>query len=337
MPRSNQSQLDRLLDTRICDLNVSLEGSAVDECIDRLRVELHNTGLGRFRPHFWVADEWCSPVGVPGVGVPFYLLSPQLMKLEKKMMFEVEGRTRQECMQLLRHEAGHAFQHAYNLQRKKRWQKLFGKASDAYPDMYRPDPMSQDYVQHLDGWYAQAHPVEDFAETFAVWLAPRSDWRQDYGQSLARKKLQYMGDLAEEFGNTPQPVRTKKRSFAIFKLKHTLRQHYERRQAHYSPGRNEEYDSDLLKVFATSERYYRNEAAAAFLRRNRKQIREQVSLFTGKYQITVDQVMGEMIERCRELKLRLQKSERQTKLDFAIMLTMHSVHLLHRRDKWHPL
>ena len=25
---------------------------------------------------------------------------------------------------------------------------------------------------HLDPWYAQSHPDEDFAETFAVWLTP---------------------------------------------------------------------------------------------------------------------------------------------------------------------
>ena len=328
---------DELLDTRMCDLHVTLQGTWLQSCVDRACAELSAAGLRRFRPHFWIADEWCSPIGVPGVGIPFYLAHPRMTRLEKRMMFEVEGKTRQECMMLLRHELGHAFQHAYNLQRKKRWQKLFGRASEEYPDFYRPNPMSKDFVQHLDGWYAQAHPVEDFAETFAVWMAPRSNWETNYRQSPAKKKLEYIGELAQELGDTPQPVRTKKRSYALSKLKHTLRQHYERRQAHYTPGFNEEYDSDLLKIFSNSERHSRTEAAAAFLRRNRRQIREQVALFTGEYQFTVDQVMSEMIQRCRDLKLRLQKSERQTKLDFAIMLTMHTVHILHRRDTWHPL
>jgi hypothetical protein len=116
-----------------------------------------------------------------------------------------------------------------------------------------------------------------------------------------------------------------------------LRRHYERRQEHYSPGFSDEYDRDLLKIFSDSARYRNNETAASFLRRNRRQIREQISLFTGEYQFTVDQVLRDIMGRCRELRLRLIKGERQTKLDFAIMLTVHTVHLLHRRDTWHPL
>ena len=30
------------------------------------------------------------------------------------------------------------------------------------------------------GAYAASHPEEDFAETFAVWLTPRSNWRQSF-------------------------------------------------------------------------------------------------------------------------------------------------------------
>ena len=123
----------------------------------------------------------------------------------------------------------------------------------------------------------------------------------------------------------------------VTRLRHTLRRHYERRQDHYSPGFSDEYDRDLHKIFSDSARYRNNETAASFLRRNRRQIREQISLFTGEYQFTVDQVLRDIIGRCRELRLRLTKGERQTKLDFAIMLTVHTVHLLHRRDTWHPL
>ena len=45
---------------------------------------------------------------------------------------------------------------------------------------YTPDPNSRAYVQHLDYWYAQSHPFEDYAETFAVWLRPSSRWKRRY-------------------------------------------------------------------------------------------------------------------------------------------------------------
>ena len=127
-----------------------------------------------FRPRFWLSDEWFSPAGVPGVGIPFYLAHPRLMRLERHQMFEVEGGTREGCLRLLRHELGHAVDHAYRLSRRKDWRDVFGSASLPYPDAYRPNPASKRFVQHLDGWYAQAHPDEDFAETFAVWMTPRA-------------------------------------------------------------------------------------------------------------------------------------------------------------------
>jgi hypothetical protein len=259
------------------------------------------------------------------------------MRLERQMMFEVEGGTRADCMRLLRHESGHALQHAYNLQRRKRWQRVFGHASEPYPDFYRPNPSSKGFVEHLDGWYAQAHPVEDFAETFAVWLAPGASWRKQYEHSSALAKLEYIDDLAVELADRKAQVRSRARPYSLSRLRYTLRRHYERRQDHYSPGFSDEYDRDLLKIFRDSARYRNNETAASFLRRNRRQIREQVSRFTGEYQFTIDQVLRDIMGRCRELRLRLTKGERQTRLDFAIMLTVHTVHLLHRRDTWHPL
>lgn len=328
---------EELLDVRLCDLGLTVAGTWLEDCTQRLHEELSARGLRHFRPHTWLADEWCSPDGIPGIGIPFYLAHPRLIRLERQMMFEVEGGTRTDCMRLMRHEAGHALQHAYNLQRRRRWQRAFGRASEPYPEFYRPNPVSKSFVEHLDGWYAQAHPVEDFAETFAVWLAPRSQWRRQYEGWPALRKLKYVDELASELSDKRPQVSTRARPYSLSRLRYTLRTHYTRRQAHYSPGFSQEYDRDLLKIFSDSPRYRNNETAASFLRRNRRQIREQVALFTGEYQFTVDQVLRDIMGRCRELRLRLTKGERQTKLDFAIMLTVHTVHLLHRRDTWHPL
>ena len=158
----------------------------------------------------------------PGIAIPFYLAHPRLMKLEKKMMLDVEGGTWSECMAILRHEAGHAVQHAYQLQRRRRWQQLFGPSSKRYPRYYRPNPASRRYVQHLRLWYAQSHPDEDFAETFAVWLRPRSNWRTRYAGWPALKKLEYVDELMDEIAGKRPLITTRERVDPLHELSETL-------------------------------------------------------------------------------------------------------------------
>src|SRR4029453_18704912 len=167
---------DKLLDLRICDLNATIEGSALEERVAQLRAELAARGLSKFDPHFWLSAEGFSPDGVPGVAIPFYLAHPRLEKLERTQMLEVEGGTPEWCMKILRHEAGHAIDNGYKLRQRRRGQQIFGPSYIHYPDYYTPKPYSKSFVLHLDSWYAQSHPDEDFAETFAVWLNPKSDW-----------------------------------------------------------------------------------------------------------------------------------------------------------------
>ncbi len=187
----------KLLDTRICDLDLRIEDSELEARIRQLRKELRNQGFV-FRPHFWLSEEWYSPDGVPGVGIPFFLAHPRLKSLENERMLEVEGGTRDWCMKLLRHETGHAVVNAYQLHRRRSWQQHFGKSSVKYPDSYLPRPYSKRFVIHLDNWYAQSHPDEDWAETFAVWLTPRFDWRARYRGWPALKKLEYIDTLMNE-------------------------------------------------------------------------------------------------------------------------------------------
>ena len=52
--------------------------------------------------------------------------------------------------------------------------------------------LAAQHSHSLEGWYAQSHPVEDFAETFAVWLAPRSNWRAQYENWPALRKVEYI-------------------------------------------------------------------------------------------------------------------------------------------------
>jgi hypothetical protein len=130
---------EQLLDLRMCDLDLRLEGTFYQEPIAQLYRELEARSL-TFRPHFWISDEWFTPDGVPGIAVPFYLAHPRLAKLEASQMLEVEGGTRDWCMRILRHEAGHAIENAYLLRCRRRRQKHFGRSSQPYPEYYTPRP-----------------------------------------------------------------------------------------------------------------------------------------------------------------------------------------------------
>ena len=145
----------KLLELRLCDLNLKLEGSKANNLLHKLYQELDSKGL-KFVPHAWIGDDWYSPDGIPGLSIPFFVIHPRLSQLERTMIGEVEGGTSKSCMQLLRHEAGHAIDNAFHLRKKKLRQELFGLSSTPYPENYEPMPYSKNYVRHLDDLYAQA-------------------------------------------------------------------------------------------------------------------------------------------------------------------------------------
>ncbi|MGE0118551.1 MAG: putative zinc-binding metallopeptidase [Dongiaceae bacterium] len=329
---------ERLLRLRLKDLDVTVEGTWLEDRLGDLHDELGRRGL-RITPHAWLSDEWFSPVATPGIAIPFYLAHPRLMRLERKMMDDVEGGTVPECMRILRHEAGHVLQHSYRLQRRRRWQQLFGRSSTRYPDHYRPNPASKNYVQHLRLWYAQSHPDEDFAETFAVWLKPRSDWRRRYAGWPALKKLDYVDELMAEIA-TERPLLTGRLEIdPLRRLGRTLAEHYERKRALYALDPPTVYDRDLRRLFIDGPGHRRSPAAAVFLRRNRAKIRRLVAKWTRDYQPAMDAVLADMIARCRDLRLRAVGSERQLVVDFAVLLIARTVDSLYNpsRRQWFAL
>lgn len=320
---------EQLLDLRLCDLPLSVAGSWLEARIDELYRELEARDL-TFRPHFWLSAEWFTPDGVPGVAIPFYLAHPRLMRLEKAQMLEVEGGTPQWCMQILRHEAGHAFDNAYALRRRLRRRRLFGSPAVPYPDFYLPKPYSKSFVLHLDSWYAQSHPDEDFAETFAVWLTPDSQWRQRYADwPVTLRKLEYMDQLMRDVARRAPIVTTRRRVEPIERLRSTLRRHYARKRKHYGLERPNFYDRDLRRLFSADLAYRHNRRASSFIHRVRKEVRRLVAEWTGSYQYTIDRVMEDMIRRCDELHLRLKYPEDRTRLDFTMLVTVQTMNHLH--------
>ena len=319
---------EELLDVRFNELGLTIEGSWLEPRITDLRNELRARGL-TFEPHFWLSSEWFSPDNVPGVAIPFYLAHPRLMRLEKAQMLDVEGGTPEWCLQILRHEAGHAFDNAYELRKRRRRLRMFGSPSTPYPDFYLPRPYSKSFVLHLDSWYAQSHPDEDFAETFAVWLTPDSDWRVRYTDWPALKKIEYVDELMAEIAGRKPAVATRRRVEPIERLRSTLRRHYLKKREHYGIQHPNFYDRDLRHLFSDGPEHRRNAKASRFIYRVRRDVRPLVAEWTGAYQYTIEQVIEDIIRRCDELNLRLKYPEPRTQLDFTMLLTVQTMNYLH--------
>ncbi len=327
-PRWAEWSEEKLLDTRLCDLGLEVEGPLLAECIQQIERELDRRGF-RFRPHYWLSEEFFCPDGIPGIAIPFYLAHPRLMQIERKQVFEAEGGSKETCTRILRHELGHALDHAYCLHRRRNWQKHFGKSSTPYPDFYQPKPISKRFVVHLDFWYAQSHPDEDFAETFAVWLKPRALWRKRYEGWPAIRKLEYVNELMGEIAPTKPLVNTKATFEPLSRNRRTLRDYYEEKKSRLSGEYPEFYDHHLQRLFSDAKAHARHESASAFIRRNRRFIRGAIAQWTGEYEYMIDLVLKEMSLRCRELKLKVAGREDQTIMDLAVLVTVHMMNYLH--------
>jgi hypothetical protein len=319
---------EKLLEVRLCDLHLSIEGTELEPRIAQLNTELETRGLA-FRPHYYLSDEWFTPDGVPGIAIPFYLAHPRLARLEQKEMLEVEGGDAESCLRILRHEAGHAIDNAYRLRRRPTRRRLFGDPNVDYPEYYTPKPYSKSFVQHLDHWYAQSHPDEDFAETFAVWLDPQGMWSARYAGWPAQRKLEYMDRLMRELASRRPIVTSKRQVDPLARLKKTLGEHYRKKREHYGLDHPDFYESDLRNLFSDAPQYAKNMSAARFVGRIRREVRATVASFTDSYQYTIDQLLSKIIDRCRELNLRLTESEEATKIDFIVFLTVQTMNYLH--------
>jgi hypothetical protein len=300
---------EELLRLRFCDLKLSIERSQLKRRVERLYSELQGRGI-QLRPHVWLSEEWFSPDGVPGIAVPFYLAHPRLEKLERHIMREVEGGNARWFMRILRHEAGHAVDNAYRLRRRKRWREVFGPASLQYPNRYRARPGSRRYVHHLGQWYAQAHPTEDFAETFAVWLKPNSDWRRSYADWPAFLKLSVVEELIATVRSQRAPVRNKTRIEPIDLNTRTLAEHYRRRLVRNHQIRRGLTDELLRRIFSAQRLRRGAMRACTLLRAQKIPLVNSVARELGIERYSVHQILRILIERSESLQLFVQGNRR---------------------------
>jgi hypothetical protein len=295
------SDVRDLLGKRISQLGLRLEGSAVERFVHQLYRELDRKGLRRFRPVCYLTDEWGCPDGQPVIGIPFYLADPQLQRLERAMNDLEDER---EIMMYLRHEAGHAFNYAYRLFATPDWRKMFGPYNRRYRDHYRPVPFSRKYVRHIAGWYAQKHPDEDFAETFAVWLTPRSNWRRKYKAWPALHKLRYVDRVVRRVRDQDPVVSTGDFDVTVEDMKLTVEQFYRRLMRQNGAAVNVALESDLTDMFVPRGRRRKGiRPAWELLEENRLTLTNKITYWTGVKRPLVRALVERIIRTSRELGL----------------------------------
>jgi hypothetical protein len=313
-----------LLGRKISELGLSLRGSRVERLVTQLYGELTANGVA-VRPTVYLSDQWGCPDGTPIIGVPFYLADPRLERIEAEMSAGIEDDT--EAMKYMRHECGHAINYAFELYERADWLTTFGRYAQPYRERYRTDPFSRDYVRHILGWYAQKHPDEDFAETFAVWLTPNADWRSDYAGWPALAKLEYveavMREIAHETPSSPAPTAD---DLPVEAMNYTLAEHYAEIEDRLPIDDPRQFDGDLRRIFLSAADAPSGERGAAFVRRHYREIVSRIAYWTSEAPSVVRSLIDHVMQRAGELDLRVGGVEASTLVEltaFGTAVIMH--------------
>lgn len=272
-----------------------------------LSSELKAKGIP-FTPHLWVSDEWFCPDGVPGFALPFYLFHSDLMKIEKREMGFVEGSTENQILKLMRHELGHAIDNAYRLRKNKERQQIFGSSEKDYPKFYQPKKYSQNFVDYLGDNYAQSHPDEDFAETFALWLDPKANGFEKYKLKPAMKKLLFMDELMGSLKGKKPELKNQFRVTPIESLKVSLKAHYKNKKRDFGHNKLKTIDENLLKI-SSPDKGRGTLPLSLFLQQERRNICREVANKNQAYLYQVNYVINKTIVRANKLQVVATKAE----------------------------
>lgn len=319
-----------LLNTRVCDLGLRIEGSPVERSVLQLQEEFQARGFA-FQPRFYLTDSWGCPNEVPVIGIPFYLADKRLIRIEQEQTDETEDVSDQ--MMYLRHEGGHAVNYAYRLWEDAEWTATFGRFNAPYRDAFEPDPFSRCFVRHIvhgrlhRATYAQKHPDEDFAETFAVWLTPRLGWRKRYENWPAMKKLLYVDRLMRRLRRKMPLITGGPLVTPVEEMTLTLAEHYGQRAERYRSKAQGYVDDKLRIVFPELRPQVPSIPAHLFLRRRRRTLNERVARWSGMAPEEIEMVLLKLEDRARALGLRAKTGAPETErlVDVASLVTAMAV------------
>jgi hypothetical protein len=326
---SASPDLQPFLERRISELGLKLEGSPVERHVETLYREIEKKSLRHFRPLCYLTDEWGCPSGEPIIGIPFYLANPDLSRLEQEIDDLEDER---EILMYLRHEAGHAFNYAYRLHETPEWRDLFGPFNRPYRDHYRPVPFDRAFVRHMEGWYAQKHPDEDFAETFAVWLTPGSRWRVRYRGWPALMKLRYVDRVARSVKDLVPPVCIAATDITVEEMDMTVEEFF-RATRPEPPAVDLSVETDLPDLFPRRRRGAGVHPAHEMIDRHRSELINKIEYWTGVRRYIVTALVERIRDATERLKLLVDaRGERAALVELTAYATTLAMNHLTRRS-----
>lgn len=311
----------KILETRICDLELKLNGQ-LSTLIKKTDVELRRKNI-KFKPEYYLGLGWGCIHNTLSIELPFWLATPTLCSIEDEYNYNgVENE--QEILMGLRHEIGHAINYSYRLYKDKEWKSLFGNINKKYKDYYVWNPWSKRHVKHLPDYYAQKHPDEDWAETFAVWLTPRSNWKNIYSKTPALDKLYYVDRVMKDLSNHEMKYRTDLDS-PIDKIKMTVAEFY---GINFEQILNDDitakYVDDLKKIFhyeSYRKDYFRD--AWKFINKYSPVIVNIISnRMENKNKDDLRKILVQLISISKTYKLKIKTGDEEEKLaELAVLLS----------------
>jgi hypothetical protein len=178
----------------------------------------------------------------------------------------------------------------------------------------------------MEGWYAQKHPDEDFAETFAVWLSPGSRWRVRYRGWPAMRKLRYVDRVVRAVGGTEPVVRLASTDLTVDEMDMTVEEFFERNVPAPAPV-DVALEHDLPDLFVRGRRRARGtEPAADVLRRHRADLINKIEYWTGVHRAVVRSLVDNIVDTAARLNLKVDpRTEARTLVElttYATTLTM---------------
>jgi hypothetical protein len=329
-------QESNLRSTQIRDLGLQIAGTKLEPIIKKFETELEAVGLTQLRPRFYLSTEWGVAFGTIAIALPFYLAKPELEELQAEQVGHIEGVSNADILRYLRHEMGHVVNYAFRLYEQQDWVKLFGSITQPYIEEYRPQPFSRRFVRHLPGWYAQKHPDEDWAETFAVWMTAGLDWRAAYEKwPSALAKLEYCDRVMAEVRDREPPVKAEDRDEDVQEISYSLQDFYSKMHLGEDvlpPG----IEGALTAIFEDmglpedSTPNTPRKPAAALIKRMERDLVANVFRWTGHFPERTRPLVRYLAERAEALK-QVYAADREAEVAIAITtlvsaLAMNHVH-----------
>jgi hypothetical protein len=323
-----EAERSELLGRQISALGLTVRGSRVERLVARLDEELGARGIA-FRPPVYLSDEWGCPDGSPIIGVPFYLADERLERIEEEHAGSVEGD--EEAMRYLRHEAGHAMNYAFRIHERPDFESTFGNYARPYREHFAANPLSRDHVRHILGWYAQKHPDEDFAETFAVWLTPDLDWRTEYAGWPALQKLEWLDDVMSSMADRiPEAPAVTEDDMPVEAMHWTVGDHYSADEL-LALGDGRQFDRDLTRIFTRARRAEDSEGAAAYLARHEAELMARIGYWAGVSPGVVRSLVRTLRERAAAMDLRVLEREATSLIELTAFGTAVLLHWRYAR------